>query len=213
MRTSLAPPIVKTICLLVIIGFEFAGFCQASALEGTNRIFRLGSIGKDVPKDDLFELAVKGSKGKFALEFLPAENDPGGNWGQATNGVQISVRFYQTNFILGHPVEAVVLIRNVGEAPLNFMWAAWVHYSCNLTMRLDGETLLPRIPRVEPDVAKHDGSAGTDLVFSGTQKREVLRLDKIFDLSRAGTYEIVAERKGVRSGTAKFEIVPKPAEP
>src|SRR5689334_8921066 len=73
--------------------------------EGTARlIYRTVSTG-DTIGSEAPEL-LKGS------ELLPAEENPLGNWGGETNGLQMAAVCYKTNFNLGDPVPVVMLWRN-----------------------------------------------------------------------------------------------------
>ena len=120
---------------------------------GTNRLFRTWG---DVPDADFAEYYLKGPEGKYSHERLPSEDDPGGNWGSPTNGVQMSVRLYQTNFTTGDAVSAVVLLRNVGQTPFEDGGGSGVNYPYFLSLSRDGEKLELSVPPFGPD---HDGSA------------------------------------------------------
>jgi hypothetical protein len=166
---------------------------------------------------DVKELVLGGPEGKYGHELLPAEEDSEGNWGMPTNGIQMSARFYKTNFTVGDPISVVILLRNVGQTNLPDGGASWVNYPYLLTLRCDEELIEPVVPAVKP--GPHDGSAWGGSIVPGTQARDVLRIDKIFDLSRPGAYKLTAERGGFRddgtrvvrgsSGVAEFWIIPK----
>ena len=53
-------------------------------------------------------------------ESHPAEQDPEGHWGEATNGLQISLRFEKQTFTNGEPVNAVMFMRNVTNQPVAY---------------------------------------------------------------------------------------------
>jgi hypothetical protein len=156
----------------------------------------------------------------LAREALPAEQDPEGNWGAVTNGLQMSVRLYQRQFTNGQPVRVTILWRNVGSTPNWFTSATWENYTFDLSLFRDGMEIKPVMPRLNQE-ASHDGSVGGGLVEPHTQWRFGLRLDKIFDLSKPGAYQLRAEREAhgegrsvfkLRSGTARFQVVAKPPE-
>jgi hypothetical protein len=188
------------------------GQCSAS----TNRIFRTESVNGDIAQTDAVEVIVKANEGKFHDELLPAEESSSGNWGTPTNGVQMSVRFYGTNFTTGKSVPAVIIFRNVGTTPVLFGTASWDNYPYILSLRYEGVLVEPRIPATQP--GQHDGSIQSRNLEPGTQRRDILCLDHIFNLNRLGWYELTVERgsgvPGVRvcSGTARFQLVAKPLE-
>ena len=189
----------------------------ANAEPLTNQLFRTTSTGGVTPESDIKELLMKGANARYGQEMLPAEEDPEGNWGPSTNGMQMSARFYQTNFTVGQPVPVVILLRNVGKENVSIGSASWVNYPYFLILKHDEKEIEPLVPPVKPGT--HDGSAWSGAIKPKTQRRDVLRLDTIFDLSQLGAYELIAERGGIRnngvrvvkaySGVAKFWIVPK----
>jgi hypothetical protein len=157
------------------------------------------------------EIWTKGENSKYGREPLPAVEDSGGNWGSLTNGIQISIRFYQIDFTNGEPVPAVVLWRNAGRTVQNLDIAAGVeHYPFDLVVRRDGALQKPVIPRIDPDWRERlMGGPGPSSIQPSNQVRFVLRLDKIFNLEKPGDYEIKAGRDKAWSGTAKFRILPQ----
>ena len=50
---------------------------------------------------------------KTTMESLPAEKFPEGNWGQITNGCQLSLRFTQNTYKQGNSITAILLLRNL----------------------------------------------------------------------------------------------------
>src|SRR5207247_4417721 len=48
----------------------------------------------------------------------PPGEDPQGNWGVVSEGFQMSVRFDKESFVVGEPIVATVVIRNVSDRPL-----------------------------------------------------------------------------------------------
>jgi hypothetical protein len=45
--------------------------------------------------------------------FGPSKDDPDGRWGSETGGLILSLRFQETAFLKGDPINAIILIRNV----------------------------------------------------------------------------------------------------
>lgn len=56
--------------------------------------------------------------GKIPRECLPAKDFSEGNWGQVTNGCQVSLRFSKQAFTNGEPIEGIILMRNVTNQPI-----------------------------------------------------------------------------------------------
>lgn len=57
---------------------------------------------------------------KQAKDARPAEDDPEGNWGQISEGFQLSIRLSKNTFTNGEPVSASILLRNVSDKPLTY---------------------------------------------------------------------------------------------
>jgi len=191
--------------------------CQA---ESTSQAFETTSFaGKIFPEEP--NRALGELQGIYARETLPAEQFPEGNWGVSTNGTRMSIRICsttltsKTNLTLGQPVYVAILVRNDGEDPVNLVRAAWFNYPFIFSMKRDGEEVSPLIPPLKP--GGRDGSVGRNRIVPGTQHREVLRLDKIYDLSIPGEYEVSAEWRqrswSVKSGVARFTLADEEASP
>jgi hypothetical protein len=184
-----------------------------SADQSTNQTFRTILIGESLSggKQDIQDLVQQKPTGRFGNEMMPATDDPKGHWGQITNGLQMSIRFYQGDYTNGQPVSAVIIWRNVGTVPRLFDRAWGIEkYSFDVAIRHDGDDLKALTPRIDPNYKPEiGGGPGPISVQPNTQIRVEQRLDTIFDLAKPGDYEITAERGGARSGVAKFTIHPK----
>jgi hypothetical protein len=193
--------------------------CGASVNCGagqTSMLFRTTSIdGSEGISLEELKMRTSGElSGMYARETLPADQFPEANWGHLTNGIRVSVRTSdtnlnsQTNFTVGKPLHIAILLRNESEDVVRYTAAHWINYPFVLTLTRSGTRIAPRIPSVEG--GPHDGSVFGRSVPPGSQHREILRLDKIYDLSQPGDYEISAafEQRGWRakSGAAKFRI-------
>jgi hypothetical protein len=186
--------------------------CKAGA---TNQVFNTRSIGGETFREEWQMRATGDLQGDYAREMLPAEQFPEGQWGVPTNGIQMSIRVcstnltIRTNLTIGQPVCAAILIRNTGGEPVRFGWASWINYPFFFSVTRNGRYISPEVPPIRP--GPRDGSMGGDQIPPGSQHREILRLDKIYDLSLPGDYEVSAElRRGswsARSGTAKFRLI------
>ena len=173
-------------CILVVSIVILSAFRPAElrADQLTNRLFRTVPFGQDFSGDvqDMRDMLLQKPVGKFGHEILPATEDPQGNWGEITNGLQMSIRFYQNNFTNGQPVAAVILWRNVGPTPQYFDFAAGVeYYPFDLFVHCNGAVLKPLTPRFDPKWREHShGGSNADAVEPGTQVRAEQRLDTIF---------------------------------
>ena len=120
-------------------------------------------------------------------ESRPAIEDPEGHWGQPTNGFQLSLRFEKQTFTNGEPIVAVMLIRNVTNAPLTHFKPTYVKVT------RDGQPL------------KRKNGNGLDLIeitmwpettlFPQTQHRYQENLNQSYDLNESGGYVFQAECK------------------
>lgn len=159
---------------------------------------------------------------RLLKECQPADQDPEGNWGSVSEGFQMSVRFEKESFEAGEPIPATIITRNVTQ---EFLW--YPHYSPNrLNIKLfviNGEKkLIPRRDEPKgnqsiPEKLKYAiSSVDRMAAFKGTQRKQVLDLNDLFDLSTPGTYVIYAsravpklnsdERSVVISGNATIRI-------
>lgn len=207
------------VCFVSVAVFCFCYLVnQAASATQTNVLFETIIREGEASENHVQEfMLIKNAEGKYRFETVPAEDDPGGHWGVPTNGVQMSTRFYQTNFAVKEPISLVILLRNAGHESIECGSASWVNYPYFLTVWRHGQKLEPLLPTIKPGTK--DGSGWTISLKPGTQRRDVLRLDKIYDLNQPGGYEVAAERgvymletkrsARVHSGTAKFKVVPK----
>ncbi|HEX7652461.1 MAG TPA: hypothetical protein VF607_03075, partial [Verrucomicrobiae bacterium] len=59
-------------------------------------------------------------KAEIAPESRPAEQDPMGHWGGATNGFQLGLRFEKVDRTNGEPIMAVAFMRNTSNTPQGY---------------------------------------------------------------------------------------------
>jgi hypothetical protein len=131
---------------------------------------------------------------KTNCESWPAKDFPEGNWGELTNGVQVSLRFDKRTYTYQEPIQAIVLVRNY----------------TNRAIVLNGynEVSLGRInylvfgasSKIIDSKLKYTGirmpSAGfIDTIYAGLQSRYVDCLNKSYDLTN-GNYLIQASVTG-----------------
>jgi hypothetical protein len=124
-------------------------------------------------------------------ESRPAERDPEGHWGAATNGFQLSLRFEKADYTNGEPVTGIILLRNVSDKPLKYTRAAVIGHPSPIAVSVwkDGK---------KANLKTDDGmfivpSAIGVTVHPRTQHRYQLRLERFYDLSQSGTYSVQAE--------------------
>jgi len=215
-KNFMKPRLRLSIYYSLVVSITAAAALQpadASADQLTNQTFRTIFLGENLSGDhqDIQDLSLQKPVGKFGGEIIPAAEDHKGNWGQITNALQMSIRFYQNNYTNGQPVSAVILWRNIGgmRQPFDPGWGI-EKYSFDVLIRYGGKDLKPLVPRIDPNY-KPEFGGGPGLIFlePNTQIRVEQRLDTIFDLSKPGAYEITAQRGGVRSGVATFYIYPR----
>lgn len=169
-------------------------------------------------------------RAKHAKESRPAEDDPEGHWGAISEGFQLSIRFEKETFTNGEPVIVSVLLRNVSDRPLTY-WVSTLGRETEVVVA-KGQQPLPRKdqPKAGATFAERlshldVGSAWDCSSPVGTQRKFMVELNKIFDLTTNGQYIAHAERRvpkldltgevKVASGNATFRIAdpPKHAAP
>ena len=201
---------------ILIAGGSIHSFSE----DSTNHLFRTTPytlspnpyLDLDESMVEFREIWARGENSKYGHELLSAAEDPGGNSGcSLTNGIQISIRFYQTDFTNGEPVPAVVLWRNTSRTAQKLDIAAGIeHYPFDLVVHRNGALQKPLTPRLDPDWRERwVGGPSPISIQPSNQIRFVLRLDKIFSLEKPGDYEITAGRDKAWSGTANFRILPQ----
>jgi hypothetical protein len=134
--------------------------------------------------------AARGSK-----ESRPASEDPEGHWGQATNGFQLSLRFEKEVYTNGEPVLATMLVRNVSNVQLQYLFPARV------AATKDGS----RLKRKDDIGVARRGPAR--LLYPQTQARDQENLNQVYDLT-PGEYKFWAacDKWLPSSGTVKVKI-------
>jgi hypothetical protein len=167
---------------------------------------------------------------RHAKECRPAEQDPEGHWGEATEGFQLSIRLQKESFTNGEPVTACVILRNV-SGKLRRYFTAYVDDPMLKIVVLRGRELVRRNDEPRPGQTSNKlkpifaGSMWSFQSPPGTQRKFPVELNKVFDLTTNGEYEVYAMRtipsldktseKQVVSGKATFRITdpPKPRAP
>jgi hypothetical protein len=188
----------------------------------TNRVWitRIGSVFIESNHVRMID-PVKIAEARKLPECQPAELDPAGNWGEVCEGFQMSSRLSKTNFTTNEPVVVTTLIRNVTDLELWFTQGPPMPPTLTVVR---GQEQLPRkedledLTPVERSLRAVIRSPHFCSVHPGTQRRETVRLDQMFDLSVPGEYTVSAKRRipklpgqegytEVVSGTARFRII------
>jgi hypothetical protein len=109
---------MKACLLLMVSTLTVLSAVQTLREEFLRREFYLnkdwtGRFGPDVVDGETAERFLEAKK---SPECRPVEQDPDGNWGLAVKGARVSLRLSKSRFLLGEPVEATCVIRNVSES-------------------------------------------------------------------------------------------------
>ena len=134
-------------------------------------------------------------------ESRPADQDPEGHWGQATNGFQISLRFEKGLFTNGESIVAITLMRNITSQPQNYF------RPIQIVATKDGKPL-DRKDKKEIDVIEITMPPETT-VFPQTQQKNRVRLDQIYDLTQSGEYVFQAVCRHPEVASQKVSILIK----
>lgn len=179
---------IKIIQIVVFLGLNFC-LTQAILSQTTNCIPPYvfltdnGFLFSYKPSGERVVNLRKIEEGKRLRECRPAEEDPDGHWGQATNGFQLSLRFGKMTFTNGEPIVATMLIRNVAQKPLNYLRPAYIIASKDGTV-LKGKNETGLIEITALPMAT---------LFPQTQCRYLENLNKNYDLSKNGNYTFQAK--------------------
>jgi hypothetical protein len=120
-------------------------------------------------------------------EHLPAEQFPAGNWGQATNGIQVSLRFDKPDYTNGEPITATILVRNISSQRMPYR--KFYVSGRDGPVRFDVSSASNRHVEGMP-VGENCSIMGAD-IRAGGQNKFVERFDKEFYLTN-GTYFVQA---------------------
>jgi len=138
-------------------------------------------------------------KAKHAKESRPAEDDPEGHWGTASEGFRLSIRFEKATFTNGEPIFASILLRNVSDRPLTY-WVSTLGRETEVLVAKD-QWPLPRKDSLKPGATFAErlshlniGSSWDCTTPVGTQRKFTIELNKVFDLTTNGEYVAQARR-------------------
>ncbi len=161
-----------------------------------------------------------------ARECQPAEEDPGGNWGTARGGYQLSLRLEKQIFALGEAINTTVIFRNVSNQDQNLPGPVGIpRFDTELVLtkekgepvRSVEEEALEGLSSFERRLRKIVSSPKWSIIVPRTQVKEQARIDQLFRLSAPQTYRVQVRYRAhvgtevvtVSSGTASFKVVDK----
>jgi hypothetical protein len=152
-------------------------------------------------------------------EMLSSAQDPAGNWGNPADGLQLSLRFRHGEYLLGEPVNAVVILRNVAASSRRIILCQ-DEEEFEYVLHQGTNTVITKYPPNRPRL-------DTPLPYKlepNTETVQVIYLNRHCDLKQPGQYSLELQRTihasdgygptNIISGTATFEIVKEysPAE-
>jgi hypothetical protein len=185
------PVIVLLLLLGTPVGMFFGAWCGAS---GTNRDAYLpqGGISDETGEEALY-YQFRCDVGELPPEVLPSTEDRDGHWGLVTNGLQLSLRFRRSEYQIGEPVRAVMILRNLDStnhalwipAASGARWAFTVRYGTNreITIR----------PKVKSEYDNGTPPPGSPLVLEPlTEWWGTVDFSSVLDLTKAGQYSVQA---------------------
>lgn len=149
---------------------------------------------------------------KKSDQSKPENQDPNGNWGTASEGFRLSLRFVKPEYTNGEPIEAIVLARNASQQTLNYVTGSsdWdLHFLAYDSKNRPLQDLHP---------TDFYGTGSKDLVvFPGTQRRFIVKLNRHFNFEPPGDYTVTVQARvpklvggglsDVASGTATLKIL------
>jgi hypothetical protein len=189
--------------LCVLLTFESPANCAA---QTTNWLIPKTSITNSIPAnvfltddDKLFwfnssRQRVIHSRAITEAESLPesrpAAQDPEGNWGTATNGLQLSLRFDKQFFTNGEQIVANLLLRNVTNVPVKFerFYVSHRPSPINVLVSSDQKQLSKKGDNSEINVI----SSTEITIYPQTQRKFSVRLNDYYDLTVGGDFIVQA---------------------
>ena len=164
-------------------------------------------------------------KARTAKESRPAHLDPEGNWGEASAGMRMSIRLDKSSYKIGEPVDAAIFMRNLGQEPREYRVIYPDERGFGLSLFAQGRAA-PVLSKIDSRATNEFGKVsrlpitkvGHFWLSPATQQKHEVRLDRIYDLTRPGSYLISASREIddpetggkslISTKFAAFEIVP-----
>lgn len=182
-------------------------------------------IAGDTQDDEMQYYLTQISEHRILPEIMPVEQDTNGDWGVVTDGLQLSLRFRQSEFLQGDMVPAYMILRNLGSTARKWLRNALPDNGYQFTLRQGTKVVIwmrPQQKYIPPSYVIGGREEGDPYWYVAEPKTEgltIVYLNRFFDLSQFGRYSLqvqirvpTSDGKGatnVVSGTATFEVVPK----
>ena len=188
---------------------------ESFAVAQTNMQYITEKVSTNI---DLFVVTTNQTGDVTALaESQPSAEDPIGNWGEATIGVQMSIRLEKETFTNGEPINADILLRNVSDKPVRFLFFYPQNNALALILKKEGEAKAGDEQIIKENHTR--GLAGHlwhPTIQVGKQYKYIVGLTNFFDLT-PGKYKIQAQQlvidddhqsvSNVMSGSTTFSIM------
>jgi hypothetical protein len=151
----------------------------------------------------------------------PADEDPAGNWGPATQGFRLSIRLEKQTFTNGEPIVAFVLLRNVSDQHLRFPVFSERDTQGMLVLRSPDGQVSQRGQQPGASFRERASAARRGRILDwpspvGTQRKFILDIARTFNVTN-GHYTATATRKvpdlqgtgftNLVSGPVSFSVV------
>ena len=208
--------------LAFTMGFLFCSNLVRAQEAKTNEVFITtdGSMITDLSGNLSFPPEVLQAALK-APECRPADQDPAGNWGEVTEGFQLSVRFPTNHYSPGDSVVATVILRNVSTNFLQYTREFASGKFFNTTVvgpdgSIQGRTDFHEPPTIEERLSHVIIDPKPCIVRPQTQVKWDIKISAFYNLSEPGkrtlqVQQSIRSAQGhtntfVKSGRAAFEI-------
>lgn len=120
----------------------------------------------------------------------PAENDPEGNWGAPTGGLQLSLRLDKQIFTNGEQIVAAMLLRNVTNVPVKFNRIHVFQRPSPINLLVFSQQ--EQLP-LKGDGGEINVISSTEVtLYPQTQRKFSAKVNDFYDLSRGGKFLIQA---------------------
>ena len=135
-----------------------------------------------------------------AKEGVGSEKDADAHWGAVTAGFRHSIRLSKESFTNGEPVIATIILRNVSDRVRTYLVQDRRDLD-DMVVLTDGQKRVPHRYEPGPNAsfpekvqAARRGSDWHCELPKGTQRKFVVNLNDVYDLSKGGQYTVSATR-------------------
>jgi hypothetical protein len=190
--------------LVVILVFGLSKLNGKS--ESNNQFFVTFAVneGTSLPRQAQVQAAVT------AKESRPAKQDPEGNWSEAVNGFQLSLRVEKKSFRLDEPIWVDTFLRNVSGQPLKRTFVSGKGFEsklCRFLVTRDGAEPVERTGQEMLFALKER------TLFAAAQWKCPVRLDEMFKMDTPGLYNVTGvtgvgePSQEIRTGTVVIQVL------